>query len=283
MRGPTTSHQAVGLEPGLDRLSGLVGRVLAEAGLSGAGAPRLPVAEVAVCCLAGMDLPSDEARLGQAYAARRARARRPCCSTTRSRRCGPGRPTAGAWPSSAGRASTAWAASRDGRVARFAGAGRDRRRPRRRVGARDVGAGGGGPGGRRPRTGDQPVLPGAGPFRAARAGRRDRGDVPRDRSTASGWGSWPRSWPRRRATATPWRSRWSTTSPTSSRRSRRRRSGGWASRPRPCPVTLAGGLARGAADLLVPRVAAIGPRGRAGRRGLRAARTAGPRRGAARA
>jgi N-acetylglucosamine kinase-like BadF-type ATPase len=71
VRGPTTSHQAVGLEPGLDRLSGLVGRVLADAGLSGTGAPRLPVAEVAVCCLAGMDLPSDEARLGKAYAARR--------------------------------------------------------------------------------------------------------------------------------------------------------------------------------------------------------------------
>jgi N-acetylglucosamine kinase-like BadF-type ATPase len=71
VRGPTTSHQAVGLEPGLDRLSGLVGRVLAEAGRSGTGAPRLPVAEVAVCCLAGMDLPSDEARLARAYAARR--------------------------------------------------------------------------------------------------------------------------------------------------------------------------------------------------------------------
>ena len=71
VRGPTTSHQAVGLEPGLDRLSGLVGRVLAEAGLSGAGGPRLPVAELAVCCLAGMDLPSDEQRLTDAYRARR--------------------------------------------------------------------------------------------------------------------------------------------------------------------------------------------------------------------
>ena len=72
VRGPTTSHQAVGLEPGLDRLSGLLGRVLAEAGLSGAGGPRLPVAELAVCCLAGMDLPADELRLAEAYRARRA-------------------------------------------------------------------------------------------------------------------------------------------------------------------------------------------------------------------
>ena len=45
--------------------------VLAEAGLSGTGGPRLPVAELAVCCLAGMDLPSDELRLAEAYRARR--------------------------------------------------------------------------------------------------------------------------------------------------------------------------------------------------------------------
>ena len=70
VRGPTTSHQAVGLEPGLDRLSGLVGRLLAEAGMPGLDAPRWPAVEVAVCCVAGVDLPSDEARLGQAYAAR---------------------------------------------------------------------------------------------------------------------------------------------------------------------------------------------------------------------
>jgi N-acetylglucosamine kinase-like BadF-type ATPase len=71
VRGPTTSHQAVGLEPGLDRLSGLLGRILAEAGLSGSGTPRQPVAELAVCCLAGMDLPSDEQRLDESYRARR--------------------------------------------------------------------------------------------------------------------------------------------------------------------------------------------------------------------
>ena len=58
VRGPTTSHQAVGLEAGLDRLAGLV---------AGTGAP---VADLASCCLAGLDLASDEARLLPAYEAR---------------------------------------------------------------------------------------------------------------------------------------------------------------------------------------------------------------------
>ena len=95
VRGPTTSHQAVGLEPGLDRLSGLVGRVLAEAGLSGAGGPRLPVAELAVCCLAGMDLPCDEAAPHGRVPGPRGWPGRPCCSTTRSPPFEPARPMAG--------------------------------------------------------------------------------------------------------------------------------------------------------------------------------------------
>jgi N-acetylglucosamine kinase-like BadF-type ATPase len=63
VRGPTTSHQAVGLDAGLDRLAGLVADVLRRA-------PDAPGAAIAVCCLAGFDLPSDEARLLPAYAGR---------------------------------------------------------------------------------------------------------------------------------------------------------------------------------------------------------------------
>lgn len=65
VRGPTTSHQAVGLGFGLDRLDSLVREAAAAAGLS-AG---LPVADLAVHCLAGLDLPADERRLAGAYAA----------------------------------------------------------------------------------------------------------------------------------------------------------------------------------------------------------------------
>ena len=69
VRGPTSSHQAVGLEGGLDRLAALVTRAATDAGI-GADAAAEPIAEVAACCLAGFDLPSDEARLLPAYAAR---------------------------------------------------------------------------------------------------------------------------------------------------------------------------------------------------------------------
>jgi N-acetylglucosamine kinase-like BadF-type ATPase len=67
IRGPTTSHQQVGLEVGTDRLAGLVARARAQAGLD-AGAP-LP--EVAIYALAGADTPADERRLLRAIAARR--------------------------------------------------------------------------------------------------------------------------------------------------------------------------------------------------------------------
>jgi N-acetylglucosamine kinase-like BadF-type ATPase len=122
VRGPTTSHQAVGLEPGLDRLSGLLGRVLAEAGLSGVGTPRLPVAEVAVCCLAGMDLPSDEQRLGQAYSARRLAVETLLFNDTfAALRAG----TPDGWGVAVicGSGVNGVGRSRDGRVARFAGLG----------------------------------------------------------------------------------------------------------------------------------------------------------------
>ncbi|HEY4189002.1 MAG TPA: BadF/BadG/BcrA/BcrD ATPase family protein [Candidatus Limnocylindrales bacterium] len=63
VRGPTTSHQAIGLEAGLERLAGLIGEARALA-------PDARDPDLAVCCLAGFDLPSDEARLQAAYVGR---------------------------------------------------------------------------------------------------------------------------------------------------------------------------------------------------------------------
>ena len=56
VRGPTVSHQAVGLAAGLDALERSVARVLAEAGLGAAGRPA---ARLGIHALAGADLPSD--------------------------------------------------------------------------------------------------------------------------------------------------------------------------------------------------------------------------------
>ncbi len=122
VRGATTSHQAVGLEPGLDRLSGLLGRVLAEAGLSGSRTPGVPVAQLAVCCLAGMDLPSDEKRLGEAYRARRLAGETLLFNDTfAALRAG----TPEGWGVAVicGSGVNAVGRARDGRVARFAGLG----------------------------------------------------------------------------------------------------------------------------------------------------------------
>lgn len=56
LRGPPISHQAVGLEQGLDNLETSAGRALRLAGLD---ADRRPVAPLGVYALAGADLPSD--------------------------------------------------------------------------------------------------------------------------------------------------------------------------------------------------------------------------------
>jgi N-acetylglucosamine kinase-like BadF-type ATPase len=56
VRGPTISHQAVGLEPGLDNLESSVRKALHSAGLN---ADRRPVARLGIHALAGADLPSD--------------------------------------------------------------------------------------------------------------------------------------------------------------------------------------------------------------------------------
>ncbi len=67
LRGPTTSHQQVGLEAGADRLAALVATVRARAGL----APDGPPADIGVYALAGADTPADTRRLTASLAARR--------------------------------------------------------------------------------------------------------------------------------------------------------------------------------------------------------------------
>lgn len=67
LRGGTISHQAVGLEPGMDRLATLVERLRTEAGLAANG----PVAEIGVYSVAGADFPSDERLLARALGRRR--------------------------------------------------------------------------------------------------------------------------------------------------------------------------------------------------------------------
>jgi N-acetylglucosamine kinase-like BadF-type ATPase len=56
VRGPTVSHQAVGLEPGFDNLETSVGAALRQAGLD---PKRRPVAALGIYALAGADLPRD--------------------------------------------------------------------------------------------------------------------------------------------------------------------------------------------------------------------------------
>jgi N-acetylglucosamine kinase-like BadF-type ATPase len=62
VRGPTTSHQQVGLGEGADRLADLVH----EARVLGGVPAAAPVADVAVYALAGADTPADDRRLARA-------------------------------------------------------------------------------------------------------------------------------------------------------------------------------------------------------------------------
>ena len=63
VRGPTVSHQAVGMAEGMTRLAALVARLRAEAGLATGD-----VVDAAVLALAGADYPSDERQLRAAIA-----------------------------------------------------------------------------------------------------------------------------------------------------------------------------------------------------------------------
>ena len=67
IRGPTISHQAVGLEAGMDRLDAFVDRATVAAGIR----PDRPVAQLGVYSLAGADYPSDRRSLTRALEARR--------------------------------------------------------------------------------------------------------------------------------------------------------------------------------------------------------------------
>jgi len=67
LRGPTTSHQQVGLEAGADRLAALVAAARSRAGL----APHDPPPDVGVYALAGADTPTDTRRLAASLAERR--------------------------------------------------------------------------------------------------------------------------------------------------------------------------------------------------------------------
>jgi N-acetylglucosamine kinase-like BadF-type ATPase len=67
-RGPGASHQGRGLEAAMAGLEAVVGAAGRDAGLDPAG---LPLAEVGVWCLAGLDLPADDAVLGPAISERR--------------------------------------------------------------------------------------------------------------------------------------------------------------------------------------------------------------------
>jgi N-acetylglucosamine kinase-like BadF-type ATPase len=67
-RGPTISHQAVGLEAGMANLEALLGRVSAAASI--AAADRRPVAELGLFCLAGADYPADVRLLTRALESR---------------------------------------------------------------------------------------------------------------------------------------------------------------------------------------------------------------------
>lgn len=66
LRGPTTSHQQVGLETGADRLAALVAEARSRAGLG----PGDPLADVGVYALAGADTRRDATQLTAALAER---------------------------------------------------------------------------------------------------------------------------------------------------------------------------------------------------------------------
>ena len=66
VRGPSTSHQAVGLERGMDRLAGLVSDAAARAGLDPGARP---IARIGVHAIAGADYPPDIRKLTAALEA----------------------------------------------------------------------------------------------------------------------------------------------------------------------------------------------------------------------
>ena len=72
LRGPGASHEAFGIDGAMDRLGAMIREVTAKAGLAGAGLSGAngPVARHLSACLAGADLPEEEAALTTALLAR---------------------------------------------------------------------------------------------------------------------------------------------------------------------------------------------------------------------
>jgi N-acetylglucosamine kinase-like BadF-type ATPase len=66
LRGPTTSHQQIGFDPGIERMAGLVADLRGWAGL----AADTPPARIGAFGLAGADTPGDTRRLTEALVAR---------------------------------------------------------------------------------------------------------------------------------------------------------------------------------------------------------------------
>ena len=271
----------MGLEPGLDRLSGLVGRVLAEAGLSGTGGPRLPVRR-ARGVLPGGDGPAVRraAPRGGVPARRLAGETLLFNDTFAALRAG----TADGWGVAVicGSGMNAVGRAPDGRVARFAGLGEiaGDRGGGSGLGMWGLGAAVRADDGRGPAT--QPLDARARALRPQDAGRRDRGALLRpDRGPAGGELAPVVAQAARDGDAVAQglvddiADELAAFATASIRR--------LSLEEEPVPVTLAGGLARGAADLLVPRVTDLVRADRAGRRDQRAPRAAGARRRAARA
>jgi N-acetylglucosamine kinase-like BadF-type ATPase len=69
VHGPSISHQAVGLGPGMANLRALVAKAAAEAGIAGASGAIGRVAPLGSYCLAGADFPAEERLLHRAIAA----------------------------------------------------------------------------------------------------------------------------------------------------------------------------------------------------------------------
>jgi N-acetylglucosamine kinase-like BadF-type ATPase len=67
-RGPGTCHHQLGVQAAMATLEALVAAACRDAGLPAGGRP---LAEVGVCCLAGLDLPADDEALGPAVGGRR--------------------------------------------------------------------------------------------------------------------------------------------------------------------------------------------------------------------
>lgn len=102
LRGPTTSHQAAGIDVAMERLGGLVAEAALQAGIHRRGEDG-PVADLGSYSLAGADLDSDVRLLARSIG-RLGLASRISSSTTRSARSGPAQTGRGAWRSSAARA-----------------------------------------------------------------------------------------------------------------------------------------------------------------------------------